>query len=84
MLSNYNKFRDTLIEAIQNSGLDIGAVMYIFKDVMNLIENTYDIECKREAEAMAKAQAEAAKANDVEANAEQANAVEDEVEVEEL
>lgn len=83
MLSNYNKFRDTLIEAIQNSGLDIGAVMYIFKDVMNLIENTYDIECKREAEAIANAQAEA-DANQAEADANQANAVEDEVEVEEL
>lgn len=79
MLSNYNKFRDTLIEAIQNSGLDIGAVMYIFKDVMGLVENTYDIECKREAEAIARAQAEAAQAE-----TEKAEAVEDEVEVEEL
>lgn len=58
MLENYNKFRDNLIETIQNSGLDIGAVMYIFKDVMRLVEDTYDIECKRQAEAIAQAQAE--------------------------
>lgn len=41
MVKKYEDFRNKLIEAINQSGLDIGAVTYILRDINREIEITY-------------------------------------------
>ena len=54
IISKYQIFKETVNRAIQNSGLDIGAIYFIMKDVFNSVEKTYiaqiNKECLEEAE----------------------------------
>lgn len=53
MIKNYQIFKETINQIIQNSGLDIGAVYFILKDVFSDIEKMYfaqiNSECLKEA-----------------------------------
>ena len=54
MVRKYQILKDTILQVIQNSGLDIGAAYFIMKDVFSSIEKTYyaqlNKECLEEAE----------------------------------
>lgn len=41
MIKNYEIFKMTITQTIQNSGLDIGMVYFIMKDVFYELEKTY-------------------------------------------
>lgn len=41
MITKYENFRRMIQQAIQNSGLDIGIVYFIFKDIFSEIEKLY-------------------------------------------
>ena len=48
MIKNYQIFKETLGAAIQNSGLDIGAVYFILKDALSCTEKLYYAQINRE------------------------------------
>jgi hypothetical protein len=48
MIKNYQIFKETLNAAIQNSGLDIGAVYFILKDALSCTEKLYYAQINRE------------------------------------
>lgn len=48
MIKNYQILKETINKAIQNSGLDIGAVYFILKDVYTDIEKLYYSQINRE------------------------------------
>lgn len=48
MIKNYQMFKDTTNNVIQNSGLDIGAVYFILKDIVSDIEKMYFAQINRE------------------------------------
>lgn len=54
MIKNYQIFKETVNNVIQNSNLDIGAVYFILKDIFSEIERVYysqiNKECLEEAE----------------------------------
>ena len=61
MNRNYENFRNNIVYAMRNSGLDIGAMYYILKDVLNDVERTYSSSIQQEIEAERLAQEEAAR-----------------------
>lgn len=58
MIKNYQLFKEKINYIIQNSGLDIGAVYFILKDIFSEIEKLYyaqiNKECMEEAEKIEK------------------------------
>lgn len=48
MIKNYQIFKETINSAIQNSGLDIGAVYFILKDALSCTEKLYYSQINRE------------------------------------
>lgn len=48
MIRNYQLFKEKINYVIQNSGLDIGAVYFIFKDIFYEIEKLYYAQLNRE------------------------------------
>jgi len=48
MIKNYQKLKETINYAISNSGLDIGAVYYIMKDIINNLEHLYYAQINKE------------------------------------
>ena len=41
MIKDYQIFRDTVVDVINNSNLDIGAVKFVLRDVMHTVEESY-------------------------------------------
>lgn len=48
MIKNYQIFKETISSIIQNSGLDIGVVYFIMKDIFSDIEKLYFSQINRE------------------------------------
>lgn len=48
MIKDYQFFKEKINYAIQNSGLDIGAVYFIFKDIFSDLERDYFIQINKE------------------------------------
>ena len=48
MIRNYQILKETINHSIQNSGLDIGAVYFILKDIFNEIEKMYYAQINKE------------------------------------
>ncbi len=48
MIKNYQIFKETINQVIQDSNLDIGAVYFIFKDIFSDVERTYYMQLNRE------------------------------------
>lgn len=48
MISKYQFFKETIKNTIQNSGLDIGIIYYILKDIFREIEALYFTQINRE------------------------------------
>ena len=48
MIKNYQILKESINSIIQKSGLDIGAVYFIFKDIFRDIENLYYIQINQE------------------------------------
>lgn len=48
MIKDYYFFKEQINRTIQNSGLDIGMIYYIFKDIYTNIENTYYAQINKE------------------------------------
>ena len=48
MIRNYQLFKEKINYVIQNSGLDIGAVYFILKDIFGEIEQLYYAQLNRE------------------------------------
>lgn len=48
MISKYQILKESINQVIQNSGLDIGAVYFILKDIFNEIEKLYYAQINRE------------------------------------
>lgn len=44
----YEKFRQTLRQVIQESGLDVGAVLFILKDITREVEQLYVQQVQKE------------------------------------
>ena len=41
MLKDYQVLRETILNVMNNSPLDAGAIFYVFKDIMRDLESTY-------------------------------------------
>ena len=61
MNRNYESFRNSVVYAMRNSGLEIGAMYYILRDILNDAERTYSSSIQQEMEAERLAQEEAAR-----------------------
>ena len=48
MIKNYQLFKEKINYVIQNSGLDIGAVYFILKDIFGEIEKLYYAQINKE------------------------------------
>lgn len=48
MIKNYQLFKETINSLIQNSGLDIGIVYFILKDIFQDIEKLYYAQINKE------------------------------------
>ena len=48
MIKNYQIFKEKISYVIKNSGLDIGAVYFILKDIFNDIEKLYYAQINKE------------------------------------
>lgn len=48
MIRKYQILKETINHSIQNSGLDIGAVYFILKDIFNEIEKMYYAQINKE------------------------------------
>lgn len=48
MIRNYQLFKEKINYVIQNSGLDIGAVYFILKDIFSDIEKLYYAQINKE------------------------------------
>ena len=48
MIKNYQFLKEQINYTIQNSGLDIGAVFFIMKDIMNNLEHIYYAQINKE------------------------------------
>ena len=48
MIKNYQILKESINSIIQKSGLDIGAVYFIFKDIFRDIENLYYAQINQE------------------------------------
>ena len=48
MIKNYQILKESINSIIQKSGLDIGAVYFIFKDIFRDIENLYYTQINQE------------------------------------
>ena len=48
MVLQYEKFRNNIINYINDSGLDIGAIAYVFRDIYREIESTYQSQLNKE------------------------------------
>lgn len=55
MIRNYQIFRDTVIDVINNSGLDIGAIKFILKDILHDVNENYTQAINKEIEDSRKA-----------------------------
>ena len=66
MIKNYQILKESIHGMIQNSGLDIGAVYFVLKDIFSEVENLYyaqlNKECLEEAE-KTKSERESSKEN---------------------
>lgn len=58
MIKKYQIFKETLKNVIQESGLDVGAVYFILKDVFRELETTYYTQINKEFIEEAKAKEE--------------------------
>lgn len=45
---NIEKFRDSLIQLVNNCNLPIGVAVYVFKDIHNLLMDQYDETLQKE------------------------------------
>ena len=45
----YEKFKQTIFSVIQSSGLDVGAVLFILKDITREVEQFYIQQLQKEA-----------------------------------
>ena len=80
MNKNYEAFRNNLMYTMRSSGLEFGAMYYIFKDVLGELERMYsnaiqqemdaEAQAQREADEQAKAEAEAIAESEADAGAE--------------
>lgn len=50
MVRHYEDFRNRIINAINDSGLDIGMVAYIMRDIYREVETTYQKQVNKEIE----------------------------------
>lgn len=50
MVRQYEDFRNRIINAINDSGLDIGMVAYIMRDIYREVETTYQKQVNKEIE----------------------------------
>lgn len=48
MIKDYNEFRQVTINNIQNSGLDIGVIYFILKDILVEVEKAYFAQINKE------------------------------------
>ena len=48
MIKDYNDFRNVTVYNIQNSGLDVGVVYFILKDILTEVEKTYISQVNKE------------------------------------
>lgn len=48
MVLQYEKFRNSIIDYINDSGLDIGAIAYVFRDIYREIESMYQSQLNKE------------------------------------
>ena len=69
MNKNYEAFRNNLMYTMRSSGLEFGAMYYIFKDVLGELERMYSNAIQQEIEAEAQAQREAEEQAKAEADA---------------
>lgn len=49
MITNYENFKQSINNSIQNSGLDVGAIYYVLKDFINIVEKLYYAQLNSEA-----------------------------------
>lgn len=59
MNRNYESFRSNVVYAMRNSGLEIGAIYYILKDILNEAEHAFSSTVQQEIEAERNAMMEA-------------------------
>ena len=59
MNKNYEAFRNSIMYAIRTSGLELGAIFYVLKDIMSEVERLYSNAIQQEFEAEKQAQLEA-------------------------
>ena len=50
----YEKFKQTIMQIIQSSGLDVGIVYFILKDIVKEVEQLYFTQVQKEASAQPK------------------------------
>lgn len=48
MIKDYNDFRNVTVYNIQNSGLDVGVVYFILKDILTEVEKNYISQVNKE------------------------------------
>lgn len=48
MIQKYQLLKETIVQTIQNSNLDIGIIYFIFKDLYNEVEKQYYLQLNRE------------------------------------
>ena len=48
MIKDYNDFRNVTVYNIQNSGLDVGVVYFILKDILAEVEKSYISQVNKE------------------------------------
>lgn len=48
MIQKYQILKETIVQTIQNSNLDIGIIYFIFKDLYNEVEKQYYFQLNRE------------------------------------
>lgn len=70
MNKNYETLRNNVMYTIRTSELELGAIYYIMKDVLNDIERSYSSVIQQEIQAEAQAEAEAQAKAESEDNAE--------------
>ena len=51
MNKNYEAFRNNIIYAVRSSGLELGSIYYILKDIMSEVERDYSNVIQQELEA---------------------------------
>lgn len=59
MNKNYESFRNNVLYAVRASGLELGSIYYILKDIMGEIEKDYSNAIRQELEAEEATQREA-------------------------